>query len=193
MSDISDRIALLSDHFEELIRGAPAGAWSKPTPCSEWTAAELVGHVVDVHAMMLRPLDRSLSPAPAATDDPLGAFRAARSDVAAVLADPQLASTGYDGLLGHAVVEETIDNFLGFDLVIHGWDLARATGQDSELPANEVERIAARCAELGENLRLPGVCGPPVDVPAGTSAQDRLLALLGRDPAWRPEDRETRS
>ena len=55
--------------------------------------------------MMLRPLDRTLSPAPAAADEPLGAFRAARADIAAVLADPELAKFEYDGYFGRAVVE----------------------------------------------------------------------------------------
>jgi hypothetical protein len=75
-------------------------------------ARDVVRHVVDVHQMMLRPLDRTLSPAPSVDDDPLGAFQAARADVASVLDDPALAKTEYDGQFGRSVVEQTIDGFL---------------------------------------------------------------------------------
>jgi uncharacterized protein (TIGR03086 family) len=184
MTSIADRIAHLSDRFEALIVDVSPDAWSNPSPCSEWTARDVVGHVVDVHGMMLRPLDRGLSPAPAVDDDPLGAFRSARADIAAVLADPELATFEYDGYFGRAVVEETIDGFLGFDLVVHGWDLARATGQDAAIEPSEIARLNQQVGHLGDNLRTPGVCADPVDVPADASPQDRLLAYLGRDPSW---------
>jgi uncharacterized protein (TIGR03086 family) len=184
MTTIADRIAHLSDRFEAVISNLPPDAWSNPSPCAEWTASDVVGHVIDVHGMMLRPLDRTLSPAPAAADEPLGAFRAARADIAAVLADRALGKFEYDGYFGRAVVEETIDGFLGFDLVVHGWDLARATGQEAQIEVGEIERLNEQVATLGAALRTPGVCADPVEVPADASAQDKLLAFLGRDPKW---------
>jgi uncharacterized protein (TIGR03086 family) len=186
MNAVADRIAHLSDEFETVINNVPPDAWSNPSPCSEWTARGVVHHIVDVHGMMLRPLQRQLSPAPDVDDDPIGAFRAARADVATVLAEPELAGKEYDGAFGRSVVEETIDGFLGFDLVIHRWDLARATGQDTEIEDEEVARIAAQVEHLGDALRTPGVCGPPVEVPADASPADRLLGVLGRDPGWTP-------
>ena len=186
MSAIAARISHLSDRFETLIANVAPVDWTNPTPCAEWSARALVGHVVDVHQMMLRPLERTLSPAPSVDNDPLGTFRAARADVAGVLDDPQLAATEYEGFFGRAVVEETIDGFLGFDLSVHGWDLARATGQPFEMEAEEIERLTVKVDSLGDNLRTPGVCAAPVTVPADSAAQDRLLAFLGRDPRWAP-------
>jgi uncharacterized protein (TIGR03086 family) len=182
VNEIAARIGHLSDRFETLIAEVAPGDWDNQSPCSEWTARDVVRHLVEVHQMMLRPLERTLSPAPSVDDDPLGAFRAARADVAAVLADRELSTTAYDGLFGHAVVEETIDNFLGFDLSIHGWDLATATGQSYEIEGPELARLTSQVEHLGDALRTPGVCGPPVEVPADSSAQDKLIALLGRDP-----------
>ena len=75
-----------------------------------------------------------------------------------------------------------MDRFLGFDLLIHGWDLARATGQDETLPAQEVHRVYEDALRLGDSLRIDGVCGPAVTVPAEAPEQDRLLALLGHTP-----------
>ncbi len=184
MTTIADRIAHLSDRFEAVISNVPPDAWANPSPCAEWTASDVVGHVVDVHGMMLRPLDRTLSPAPAVADEPLGAFRAARADIAAVLADPELAKFEYDGYFGRAVVEETIDGFLGFDLVVHGWDLARATGQEATDRGGRDRTIERAGRRPRRALRTPGVCADPVEVPADSSAQDKLLAFLGRDPRW---------
>jgi len=153
--------------------------WSNQSPCEEWTARQLVDHVVDVHGMMLKPLDRTLSDRP---DDPLGAFQSARADLEAVLDDPALAGTEYDGQFGTTKVEDTIDRFMGFDLVVHGWDLARATGQDETIDPVEVDRTWDAAQALGENMRKYGVTGPEVDVPPDASKQDRLLGLLGRQP-----------
>ncbi len=152
MTPIADRISHLSDRFEALIEGVSPGDWGNQSPCDEWSARDVVRHVVDVHQMMLRPLDRSLSPAPSVDDDPLGAFQAARADIAGVLDDPDLATTEYEGFFGRAIVEQTID------------------------------RIRAQVDGLGEALRGPGVCKQPVDVADDASDQDKLLALLGRDP-----------
>ena len=182
MSAIADRISHLSDRFEALISGVDTDDWANQSPCEEWTARDVVGHVVDVHQMMLRPLGRRLSPAPSVEDDPLGAFRAARADVAAVLADPESAGTEYDGFFGRAVVQETIDGFLGFDLVVHGWDLATATGQELVIEPDEIARIRAQADGLGDAIRSPGVCKQAVEVAADASEQDKLLAFLGRQP-----------
>ena len=182
MTAIAERISHLSDRFESLIANVAPDDWANQSPCAEWTARDVVRHVVDVHQMMLRPLERTLRPAPSVDDDPLGAFQAARADIAGVLDDPDLAKTEYDGFFGRSVVEQTIDGFLGFDLVVHGWDLATATGQPMTIEADEIARIRAQVDGLGDALRSPGVCTDPVEVPEDASEQDKLLAFLGRDP-----------
>ena len=100
-----------------------------------------------------------------------------------VLDDSALADTEYDGAFGRTKVSATIDQFLGFDLVVHGWDLARATGQDETIPEPEIDRILAFVEQLGTDvMQENGVTGPEVAVPADASKQDRMLGLLGRDP-----------
>jgi uncharacterized protein (TIGR03086 family) len=180
MTAIADRYRTLADAFEAKIEGVSPDDWSNQSPCEKWTARDLVSHVVDVHGMMLRPLSRSLRAGPS---DPLGAFRSARVDVEEVLDDPALAGTEYDGQFGPTKVENTIDQFLGFDLVVHGWDLARATGQDTTIEPAEVDRVWEAAAGFGESMRTYGVTGPEVAVPDDAPKQDRLLGLLGRDPS----------
>jgi uncharacterized protein (TIGR03086 family) len=179
MTTTADRYRTLADAFEAKVAAVPDGAWTNRTPCAEWDARQLVDHVVEVHGMMLAPLGRSLRDA---SDEPLGAFRSARADVEAVLDDPALADTEYDGQLGRTTVGDTIDRFLGFDLVVHGWDLARATGQDEAIDPAEVERTWAMASAMGDTMREYGVTGPEVAVPQDARQQDRLLGLLGREP-----------
>jgi len=179
MTAIADRYRTLADAFEAKIAAVSPDDWSNQSPCEEWTARQLVAHVVDVHGMMLKPVGRTLSDGP---DDPLGAFTSARADLEAVLDDPTLAGTEYDGQFGKSKVEDTIDRFMAFDLVVHGWDLARATGQDETIAPDEVDRVWEAAQGFGENMRKYGVTGPEVDVPQDASKQDRLLGLLGRHP-----------
>lgn len=197
MSEIADRYRRRADAFERLIAGVAGEQWSNPSPCERWTALDVVDHVVGMHGVMLRPAGREPSPAPSTRDDPLAAFRAARADVEAVLDDPDVVGLLVETPSGPMTVERQIDEVVSDDLPQHGWDLARATGQDGAIDPRDVERLwaitAAIPVELMEKYRTPGafgpgieVFGPEVAVPADAPLQDRLLGLIGRDPAWSP-------
>jgi uncharacterized protein (TIGR03086 family) len=70
---------------------------------------------------------------------------------------------------------------------VHGWDLARATGQPWSPPAAAVaESLAFAPGMLTSDYQGEGKAfGPQVAVPESAPAFDRLLGLSGRDPAWR--------
>jgi uncharacterized protein (TIGR03086 family) len=189
VSEIADRYRTRADAFQSKVAAARPDRWDDRSPCADWTARDVVGHIIDMHGVMLRPLGRGLSPAPALADDPLGAFTAARADVEALLADPEVAATEVDTPMGRSTVEQHVDQVVSTDLVIHGWDLARATGQDDTIDPAEVDRMWPGVQHIPEEMRIPGafgpgvvVFGPEVKVPEDASRQDRLLGLLGRDP-----------
>jgi uncharacterized protein (TIGR03086 family) len=71
--------------------------------------------------------------------------------------------------------------FLG-DVLVHTWDLARATGLDEALDPEEVTRMLHGLEPLDEVLRASGHFGPKVDVPADADEQTRLIAFTGRQP-----------
>jgi hypothetical protein len=111
-----------------------------------------------------------------------------------VLDDPELARTESDTPGGRMTVQQHIDQVVSEDLVIHGWDLARATGQDDTIDLVDIERSwsAAKAIpeEMLEKMRTPGafgpdvkVLGPEVKVAEDAPLQDRVLGLLGRDPS----------
>jgi uncharacterized protein (TIGR03086 family) len=145
----------------------------------------VVRHIVFMHGVMLRPSGQHLSPAPTVDDDPLAAFRAARADVEAVLADPARSAAEAGGHFGPMTVEQMIDTVVSMDMVLHGWDLAKATGQDATIDPDELARAWASLPSVDEAvLRSPGVLGPIVLIPEDAPLQDRFLGFLGRDPQW---------
>jgi uncharacterized protein (TIGR03086 family) len=192
---VAGRYRLRADRFEQYISAVRSDQWDNSSPCAKWTARDIVQHIIDMHGVMLRPLDRSLSPAPPVSADPLAAFKAARADIEAILADPALAGHEGDTPSGHLTTEQHIDRVPSADMVFHGWDLAKATGQDATMDPDEVQQTWAGLSmmppEFLEQLRTPGafgpgieVFGPEVAVAADASLQDRLLGAVGRDSNW---------
>jgi uncharacterized protein (TIGR03086 family) len=72
--------------------------------------------------------------------------------------------------------------------VLHGWDLARATGQDFRCAPADAEAVLGFASQAADDPAGParqGLFGPVV-VPADASTFDRALAMAGREPSWRP-------
>jgi uncharacterized protein (TIGR03086 family) len=195
MTSIGDRYRRRADVFERKVAAVRPDQWSNPSPCEAWNARDVLDHIISMHGYMLRPVDHELGWAPSVEDDPLGAFRAARAVIEAVLEDPELARMDCDTPAGRMTLERQIDEVVSDDLPPHGWDLARATEQDDTMDPEDVERLwsitAAIPAELMERYRTPNafrpgveVYGPEVKVSQDAPLQDRLLGLIGRDPGW---------
>lgn len=182
MSEVTTRYAKLADSFEQKLAAVDAAAWSNPSPCDGWDARGVVSHVLDVHTNMCNLVERERTAAPSVDEDPAAAFAAARADLEAVLADPAQADHEYDGAFGRTTVANTIDMFLCFDLAVHNWDLARATGLDETIDPVEVERVWAAAHTFGPAIRSEGICGPEVAVAEDAPLQDRLIGYLGRQP-----------
>lgn len=72
------------------------------------------------------------------------------------------------------------------EVLVHGWDLAVATGQRYAADPASIEACTGFAAQAAAEAPVPGLFGPPVPVPDGAPPLHRLLGLTGRDPAWRP-------
>ena len=182
MSQISDRYARLADAFVEKVASVPDDAWDNPSPCEEWTARDVVGHVVDTQGMFLGFVSREMDDHPSVDDDPEGAVRAVTGRIRQDLDDEALAAETFDGMMGTQRFDEAVDRFLSADLIVHGWDLAKATGQDTEIADGDIADLR-KWAEAfpSEAMRGPGAFGPEVVVADDASDQERLLAVLGRE------------
>jgi uncharacterized protein (TIGR03086 family) len=180
MTEVAAEYRRRADSFERLIAGTPPERWTSPSPCAGWTASDVVAHVVDFSAYVLRER-AGIDDAPRFADfeTPLHAFRATRAAVEHLLDDP---GTRTD-------VATYVQWSLSFDLPQHGWDLAMATGQDATIAPEELEIIwGTGDPEAFERTfgwqRARGWYGPPVDVPEDAPLQDRVLGVLGRDANW---------
>jgi uncharacterized protein (TIGR03086 family) len=86
--------------------------------------------------------------------------------------------------MGGPVLAPTVGGMVLGELVVHGWDLARATGQDATWPEDAVAFAYDVAEQTAGKGRQMGIYGPPVPIAAEASIMDRLLAVTGRDPQW---------
>ncbi|MGH1564180.1 TIGR03086 family metal-binding protein [Mumia sp. DW29H23] len=177
----ADRYARLRDRFRTTLSAVPDDAWDAPTPCEEWTVRALVQHVVDTQALFESMVGRTIPPSPA--DDLTGSFDHATGVVLGHLRDPAAATTPYESpIFGPTTFEAMVDGFLSFDFVVHGWDLAHATGADETLADQDIAWVRARTDQLGDLMRTSGQIGEEVEVGSDATETERLVAFLGRRP-----------
>jgi uncharacterized protein (TIGR03086 family) len=182
MTEVSERYARLADAFAAKIAAVPQDRWASVSPCEEWTARDVVRHVVATQGMFLGFVGRDLGEIPSVDDDPRGAWTAARSVIQSDLEDPERAAAEFDGLSGRTTFEAAVDRFLCSDLVVHGWDLARAADLDEHIDPEDVARVRRHMESFGDALRGPRAFGAAVEPPPEADDQGRLLAFLGRYP-----------
>jgi uncharacterized protein (TIGR03086 family) len=193
MDEYLERYRRRADAFEAKVASVQPGQWANPSPCVAWTALDVVNHIVEMHDAMLRPLGAELTPGATVQSDPLTAFQSARADIEGRLESPELAAVECQTPSGPMSFGQHVDGVVSEDMVIHGWDLAKATEQDPTIDPVEVARLWPACqqipAEVVAKLRTPGAFGPGVEVfgpeyPVMDDATDeqRLIAFFGRNP-----------
>ena len=184
MDEIADRYRRVSRRFTEVASGVPDGAWGNAAPCDGWVARDVVAHMVGwMPAFLHSGGGPPLPPGPAVDEDPVGAWTTMNDGIQALLDDPDAAASSFahPQAGAHRLADAVAQFFLG-DVLVHTWDLARATGQDETLDADEVRALLRGLEPLDEVLRSSGHYGPKVEVPPDADEQTRLLAFTGRRP-----------
>lgn len=174
--------------WTERVAAVDPGQWGRPTPCEAWNVRELVNHVVGEDLWTAPLLNGSTieEVGDRFDGDLLGADPLASARVAADEAARAVAETlPSQGTVHLSYGEERMDEYvhqLAADHLVHGWDLAAATGGDTALDRDLVAGVAAWFADREELYRSAGVIGPRTG--AGGDPLSDLLAGFGRDPAW---------
>ncbi len=187
MSAEAERHRSYAAHFAEVV-GAVTD-WTAPTPVKEWTARDVVAHLIDWFPGFLEAGTGIALPAvPNLDTDPAAAWDARRADIQALLDDPVTATSSYRSqMFGELTLTEAVDRFYTSDIFMHTWDLARSAGVDDTLDEAVCADMLAGMEQMAEVIRSSGQFGDQQSVPANPSAQQRFIAFIGRDPLWQRE------
>ena len=155
------------------------------TPCDQWNVRQLTEHISGGLGLVIS----SYATGDLTTEDhdlASGGLTAEDYDRAAKRALDYVKSPGaLDRQVKTPMGEMQGGQFLAIlflDNMVHAWDLAKATKQDTTLPKDLIEAAYAMFSpQFGEWSKTPAF-KPPVPVPAGASTQDKLIAGLGRNP-----------
>ena len=185
MTDAADAAARTVEHV------APA-QFDGPTPCTEWDVRTLLNHLIvwTSYSLAARAeggsvgqelIDRDF----AADPDFAADYRAQLDRALAAWSDPATWERSLD-VMGSPMPSADVAALNIAEMVLHGWDLAAATGQGYTV-SEPAAAAAMRAVEANADLfRQYKGFAEPVEVPPTASTLDRVLALSGRDPAWKP-------
>ncbi len=181
----AERFRRVAGRFTDRANEVPEGAWENPAPCDGWTARDVVDHLVTwVPGFMSSSAGIVIEPGPAGRRS----IRPAHGSTSPIssrrlLDDPEIAAREIDGgPIGKQTVESAIGMIVVGDVVVHTWDLARATGLDESLDADIVTEMLIGMQPMDEMLRQSGHYGPKVDVDDDADDQTKLIAFTGRTP-----------
>jgi uncharacterized protein (TIGR03086 family) len=191
MSTMSEVLSDAVAAVQPIVRGAGAVDPGATTPCREWTMSDLTRHALGTTAGLARLGRRE----PLDADDPWGApasdltgtdqLSSQLNDLASAWSEP----TAWEGEVdmgGQPMPAPMLGDMVLAEVVLHGWDLARASGQRLEVPdqvAHELRRGIEATADLGRRM---GAYADAVEIDDDASDLDQALAAAGRDPRWSP-------
>ncbi|MFO7191659.1 MULTISPECIES: TIGR03086 family metal-binding protein [Thermocrispum] len=170
-----------------------------PTPCEKYQVSGLVAHVLGlaVAFRLAAVKDPAASADPPSEDpDPTAVLPegwreelARRLDALVAAWREPAAWHGQTEVGGVSLPAEQAGVVALQELVVHGWDLATATGQHYDLDENTLRKVFVALDGSVDENGTPGLFAPPVPVPMDAPLLDRTIALTGRDPKWRPAQR----
>jgi len=174
------------EHTYRYVEGVGSDQWDGATPDDEWNVRQLVNHVVSGN-FWVAPLVGGKTIADVGDkydgdvlgDDPAATYRQSAKEASEAF-NAQGAMQAPCAVSYGPVPGEIYAGHRFIDVLIHGWDLAKATGQDTALPADLVEAAFEVVEPQKDLLAASGMFGTDVPVPADADRQTQLLAELGR-------------
>ncbi len=180
----AERFRRVAGRFGDRVEQVPSDAWAEPAPCDGWTARDVVRHLLDWVPNVIGRSGIVFPSSPSVDEDPVAAWAGFAETLQRALEDREVAAITFDaGPPGHLSVAAAIDMLVTGDVLIHTWDLARATGLDERLDEGLVSAMLAGIQPLDDLLRQSGHYGPKAEVPLDADDQTRLIAFVGRTPS----------
>lgn len=169
-----------------------------PTPCPDYTLGDLLDHVDGLSLAFadaaIKTIPEGGSQAPSVDGARLGSdWRSRIPQRLAALADAWHDPAAWEGMTqaGSVDMPGEIAGLVALnEVIVHGWDVARASGQPYDAEPDHVEACIRTMAPQPGEERPVGddvPFGRPVEVPVDAPPIDRLVAVLGRDPSWTPQ------
>jgi uncharacterized protein (TIGR03086 family) len=192
MLDLAPATRALAD----LVRGVRPDQLEGPTPCEATSVGALLDHIEGLSVAFAQAA-RKTPPPGGSTPPSVDASRLGTDwperipQRLAELADAWQDESAWSGMTEAGGIDlpgEVAGAVAINEVIVHGWDLAVATGQPYSCPdvlIDAARSFVASAVEQNPN-GTPGLFGPPVPVAADAPPLERLVGLAGRDPHWRP-------
>ncbi|MGW1535146.1 TIGR03086 family metal-binding protein [Streptomyces aureus] len=186
---ILDRQAEALELFGRRVHAIHDDQWEAPTPCSDWSVRDLVGHLVSEQAWV-PALVRDGATVDAVGDsldgdllgaDPVAAWEAVAEASRSVFAEPGALDRTVHLSFGDMPAGDYCAQLVT-DLTVHAWDLSRAIGADEELPGDLLSFAVREVTPHAAELEKSGHFAAPEEPPPGADVQTKLLCLVGRRP-----------
>jgi uncharacterized protein (TIGR03086 family) len=162
-----------------------------PTPCHEFDVRALISHLLHWSPVLegaahKNPTPPLAGPETSHTSDDWAAMLKERiTSTASAWSAPEawtgMTPFGPTGLPAHLVGGMVVT-----ELVVHGWDLAKATAQHHTWDLDLLGYLYDEIKDTAETGRQMGVYAPEAPVLSDSPLIDRVLALTGRTPYWKP-------
>ena len=180
MTQVHDNYEVVSTGFDAAVQSVAPDQWGAQSPCEEWTARDIVAHIVEGHRSVISGVRGGERTSLGADEDPTQAWEEVARAIAEITQDSAAATKELDGPAGKMTAEEIIAQFVTMDLLVHTWDLARTVGADEHLDEDAVARAFELLKPMDEMIRRPNFFGPKVDPPADADLQTEFLYFVGR-------------
>ena len=190
--NLSAEMAAASAEAARVVNGVPEGTLNVPTPCGDWDLSTLLNHTILWTSYSAERRAHGESVAEELMNKDFTADPGFREDYARQIGKavtawsaPQ-AWEGKLNVMGDATPAADVGAMLLMETALHGWDVARATGQEfrtDDQMATALEDIVQAQAEL---FRKYQGFADAIEPPKNATAFERALTLSGRDPDWKP-------
>ena len=197
---MADRVPLDFDppvrQLRALLLGIDDDELTAPTPCPDWTVAALLDHLTGLSLAFTQAARKRPDPAPVTPSAPhlphhwRSRLPVLLEDLVTAWRDPA-AWTGTAQAGGVTMPATALGTVAMNELVMHSWDLARATGQEYATDPRILE-VLIEFLSQGPAEGTPGMFGPVLAAPSEPTLLDQALSLAGRRSDWRPPHRDRR-